>query len=538
MEAGFTPQLGRLDRYVRRSHVRLNASVSQHRIGWSLEEALRLANLPGEEEGRVYCFRRVILAGIPADAMRPVWMEKVQETLTTWARISIHGGDPNAGAADAIYFNSLEEALEILLRNALRQSSNEPAPSPWFASSLLGAAPDTVYANLIPVLLDRLRTSLTPGAAAAILFVALGDNDPASLLSSIPEGSFRFWLHSFDEPNNAADVPSIELPQEMATILQRAADQFGWRSPALLWLATQAVLCISPSAWTHGLAVARARAALRHLESINRVDSPDRRRLPFPTSPARIRGFDDAPASASSHPLPSINPVEPKRPLLSFATTPSLVASDPVQLRQETDSKAVEAIVAHRNFSGEPTRFAGLVFLLNALRHVGIAAALHAHPELAEASLPIHILRHIAAQAGLADDDPVLLCLSSAEDRFALPLRMSAETLSFATAWPVGFAPLEQTTRSLEHFLRAWTVAVKRWCWRRTRLTAGEIIQRRGHVSKTRTDIDVTLPIDQADVRIRLAGLDIDPGWLPWLGAYGFVVRFHYRDRETEGISC
>jgi hypothetical protein len=28
-----------------------------------------------------------------------------------------------------------------------------------------------------------------------------------------------------------------------------------------------------------------------------------------------------------------------------------------------------------------------------------------------------------------------------------------------------------------------------------------------------------------ADVRVRRSGLDIDPGWVPWLGR---VVRFHY----------
>jgi hypothetical protein len=44
----------------------------------------------------------------------------------------------------------------------------------------------------------------------------------------------------------------------------------------------------------------------------------------------------------------------------------------------------------------------------------------------------------------------------------------------------------------------------------------------------TRTDLDVSLSIDSADIRIRRAGLDLDPGWLPW---FGRVVRFHYRYR-------
>ena len=45
------------------------------------------------------------------------------------------------------------------------------------------------------------------------------------------------------------------------------------------------------------------------------------------------------------------------------------------------------------------------------------------------------------------------------------------------------------------------------------------------HEDAGRTDLDVSLPLDQADIRVRRAGLDLDPGWLPW---FGRVVRFHY----------
>jgi hypothetical protein len=33
--------------------------------------------------------------------------------------------------------------------------------------------------------------------------------------------------------------------------------------------------------------------------------------------------------------------------------------------------------------------------------------------------------------------------------------------------------------------------------------------------------------VRRADVRIRKAGLDLDPGWVPWLGR---VLSFHYVD--------
>src|ERR1700740_3303246 len=120
MEYTLVPQTGRLDRHVRRSYVRMSEGDSRHRISYALEEALRLASLPGEEEGRIYCFRRLSVAGIPGEAIRGVWLDRIQHMLSVWAALAVHGTDPSASTANTIYFNSQEEALETLLRNALR----------------------------------------------------------------------------------------------------------------------------------------------------------------------------------------------------------------------------------------------------------------------------------------------------------------------------------------------------------------------------------------------------------------------------------
>jgi hypothetical protein len=45
----------------------------------------------------------------------------------------------------------------------------------------------------------------------------------------------------------------------------------------------------------------------------------------------------------------------------------------------------------------------------------------------------------------------------------------------------------------------------------------------------SRTHIDVDFRLSQADVRIRRVALDVDPGWVPWLGR---VVQFSYLDRR------
>ncbi len=151
---------------------------------------------------------------------------------------------------------------------------------------------------------------------------------------------------------------------------------------------------------------------------------------------------------------------------------------------------------------GAPTAAAGLYFLLQALRQLGVKDLLASSAELAATAFVPQILRRLAVHAGVAAEDPILWCLDVAEAE--LPAAPAAT-------------------------VRLWAVRVRRWCWREGRITVRDVIRRPGQVWLTRTDLDVTLPMDQADVRIRRVGLDIDPGWLPW---FGKIVRFHYRDRD------
>ena len=53
----------------------------------------------------------------------------------------------------------------------------------------------------------------------------------------------------------------------------------------------------------------------------------------------------------------------------------------------------------------------------------------------------------------------------------------------------------------------------------------GRMVRRSGSVLAWPGWIEVRLPADQVDLQVRRAGLDLDPGWVPWLGA---VVRYRY----------
>ena len=52
-----------------------------------------------------------------------------------------------------------------------------------------------------------------------------------------------------------------------------------------------------------------------------------------------------------------------------------------------------------------------------------------------------------------------------------------------------------------------------------------EVAARYGEIVAEPGWIDVHLRLEDIDLDVRLAGLDFDPGWIPWLGC---VVRFVY----------
>jgi len=146
---------------------------------------------------------------------------------------------------------------------------------------------------------------------------------------------------------------------------------------------------------------------------------------------------------------------------------------------------------------GEATEGAGLYFLLNALRY------LRTEDDLSDPSFLAHFFRRAACHAGIAADDPILLWTTA--------------TLDQADAHEVD-----------ERRLRIWLLDVRRWCWRNGRISVRDVVRRPGRVTLTRTHLDVTLALDEVDIRIRRVGLDLDPGWVAW---FGRVVHFHYLDR-------
>jgi len=141
------------------------------------------------------------------------------------------------------------------------------------------------------------------------------------------------------------------------------------------------------------------------------------------------------------------------------------------------------------------TAAGGLLFLVPLLTRLGVADAIgeDARPN----DLPQRIFATLLRRLPIADDDPLwLLC--------GLPL--AADSVA-------------------DGEVARWLGRCRRLLRRDVGIGLYSLVCRPARIAITATHVDVWQAIDAVDLRVRRAGLDIDPGWVPWLGR---VLRFHY----------
>lgn len=482
--------------------MRVSDRAVRARVEFSLTEALRLVRLPGEDEGRVYYLRRVALNGVPADGNRTIWQTRLQHALDRCAATAVHGADSRAQAADAVYFESRQEALGTLLRAVVRRETRRE----WFWPMVTGAGADSDSRAQIVAIVEELRCEPASWKRVArAVFEALGSGDVLALLAAISAGDAAIWLREMDGgEGSVSDAPAVRLSADVRRPLARAVTALGASDPRTLWLAALAIGLISPATFAAGSVVQRARATLGGLAR-RESDSAAHETRDLSGGAIAVLAFDKPASVTSAAPADVITDAPGECDMgVDGAALPWRVVNRP---EHPTDQVAVK-----REALGEPTAAAGLFFLLNVLMRLGFGRRLQVDPALLESAFAARLLVRLAAHAGVDRGDPV---------RQLLEAEIEAYRQAFGSPRTSG-----------EALLRMWRVAVQRWCRRAGRLSVRDVVQRPGRISLSQTDLDVALPCDGADIRLRRVGLDIDPGWLPW---FGRVVRFHYTLDDPPG---
>ena len=184
-----------------------------------------------------------------------------------------------------------------------------------------------------------------------------------------------------------------------------------------------------------------------------------------------------------------------QRPVTSNATSPTTAPAETA-----TTSPAIP----HDDVAPtDVTAFAGVVFLINALAQPALRTVIDDAQWFADVPHGWHVLVNLARYLGLPTDDPFAVQLETLlADSGTHHLTTEEHRLAMGTALTIPALALYGDD-----------------LWNPGLLCAG------GRFRLNASHLDVWLPLDSARLPIRLAGLDLNPGWTPWLGR---VVTIHY----------
>lgn len=190
-------------------------------------------------------------------------------------------------------------------------------------------------------------------------------------------------------------------------------------------------------------------------------------------------------------------------------------------------------------FAGEYTRFAGFPLLINVLARLGIEGIFADYPEYPVNALRETILWRIAFWQKIPRDDPAVQFLRAPERVFrqATKAHIALTRQAIFTKARPAVQDLFRIPRSrdpsrllsLRQMTAIFIIAVCRAIRRQSRVTIRKLIRRPAFVALTRSHLDITASLATLDIRIRLAGLDVNPGWVPWLQR---IIQIHYTEDD------
>lgn len=222
-----------------------------------------------------------------------------------------------------------------------------------------------------------------------------------------------------------------------------------------------------------------------------------------------------APGAASAEPAPV------RAAAAARAREVSPARAEVTRTRELTpeEAPAPEAMAPEALDAGAWTEWGGLLFLFHTLAALDVAAR-HAN----EAALGARSLRwvlHLLAQrlAPVAPGDAAALALAGLGPDEEPPTEVEPAA--------------SDEERAAVEALRVEVLARLRADFALRRIAAprddaqlvGRVCRRRARISLAGRWLEAALSLDEVDTDVRRLGLDLDPGWLRWLGV---VVRFRY----------
>jgi hypothetical protein len=534
-------------RTVRQLRIRAPDEAQARRGRLLLEDALRTASLPGQG-GALVLVRWLRLPAFRACATPQSVAIVLEAHCRNLAPLAVSGraSDDVLEAANALRFHDVSHACRELTDRLLRGERPRAwcwslAVKGYHAGMDRGDALRAIVLALAdqpdaPAAIPRWLERVVEEGEALRLLAALTPDDATALLRAMPAGV------STDPDGSSSTRPAAAGVARMA-----ASEEIRW-GDALARAAMSLAAADARRRWFMAMAFLRPRFRLpqptfadaRPVESgppaMPGRDEPrvgaagGSAKSPSPTEgasgAAEGRVVADLPADVSRGPAGATGarrgvavPGESAAVRVQGQGRPSRYGDDAQDaLAVQKEAPRFDATVDRPGVcAGEPQRTlaGGLLFLVPLLEALGFPQWLAARAQTERAMLVARVLGGVLDRLRVAPDDPVrLLTLADAGTR--LP----------ATDRPG--PPLEAGSREVvDREPGMWLIECRRRLRRDAGIGLASLVLRRSLVTITPTHVDLWFPLDAVDIRIRRAGLDVDPGWVPWLGR---VVLFHYGD--------
>lgn len=560
------------------------------RGAYLIEDALRTASLPGGDGGQLLLVRRLALGRIlPGQSPASVALAIEQGVWRLGGR-PVHGADPAAATSPAVYFRDRLEAA-ILLALRLAGGSDVSAwfwplavlgwrPGMTAAEGLRTAWAAALQTAPGPVGVIALADALQAEGRLSTLLTVLRPEDGSALLAAC----------GWPRPAGASAVFPVarDVPLRWRSLLAHWLAAWGATDARSLWLTATALASERPDAINDPTFVILAAHVAQTFAVPPGLPRPAASARQPPTLAPGAAALGPADEAGDGNVFPGETQSLRQRDGQGAAGTvdPTTPADRPLDKAQQPLPDVPPSATAATApllapvwpwfADAAPTGWAGLYLLLPAMGRLGMAEMLAAQPHLAAAGLPRRVLLAVARRLRIPADDAALAPLARARPwratcPFVLPdmwlgglsappvvapglsLRrmagragvrvLSADGLPLAL-WRgrapeavrallreapsrLNRGPVLSSRSDMAVLVYAWEWALRRWLARYAALTSRDVLSCPGRIAVTRTHLDVYFDHASADVRIRRAGLDLDPGWLPW---FGRVVAYHYVD--------
>lgn len=515
------------DRRIRRVCFACQREEHARRGRMLLEDALRTASLG--DEGRVVVIRSLALGRLSPHSSPMEWSLRLEQQVRRVKAAAVFAETPGAAAAEAVWFHN-EIAMWVAL--ATRAARGMPCCEWFWTLAALGWSPQLGVRETLRLAFRRLVAAGGWPATFALARRLAREGGLLPLLRALSADDVRLVLPDVADSSSApSDEPpaggesirtenALVCPRDWRTVVAQFFDESHAGDARLVWLMAAALFSETAVPPSVSEAQRLACQAVRRLSLL------------------RARGEEAATIEISRPP-----------------ETARTVSSQP-----ETEESSSKPAEPQHHAKGEITACGGLFFLVPLFARLGTAEFPGAGAAVWEA-LRLVLER---CQRSCADELSRLLpkAMQSTPTMFVLgpllgssrrPLCLSrwrgdwhvlldaTERLPLA-AWPRGMPPptseiaAERVVRRAAEFpfdLNPLTLGLAlgahRLCRRQTGLGLKTLVRRPARIAMADTHIDLFFRPGEADIRIRRAALDVDPGWIPWLGR---IVSFHYTRRD------